>query len=649
MQAFINVARHHLAVFSTALDFESDAWDVSEYVHLRAKGNNRLRLLFCSWSSANQLEPTSMAEPFKDFAKAYIRYMQGLRPTKILAQRLVALRALEAALVEIAGVADAMLTTGFILNRATQMIAARYAKSTAYRISRHLEVIADFMFKNHMMKVACRWRTFLVRTHDQNKVGAEFERRRRLKLPSQAALDALPMVFRAALAPAEIIFGSVAALLVSAPDRVSEVLTLDANCEVYEKGLNGEIAYGLRWFPAKGAEPMVKWIVPSMVPVVKEAVAKIRNATTAAREVARWYELNPTRVYLPAELEHFRSDTFLTKSEMVQLFNLASEDCVEMTCKTFDIVPLWRGRNWRVRFDDVEKSLLRHLPEGFPYLDMELGLRYSEALFVVRRNELHPRRGTNPSLIGSITTNQVNSALGGKVNCGGSSIFSRLGFSEKDGTPIRVSSNQFRHYLNTLAQMGGMGQLDIAKWSGRKDVRQNRVYDHMTTTQLLERARRAVGNESDMFGPLAALPENLPVSREEFSRLRMPTAHVTEIGFCIHDYTMSPCQLHRDCIRCDDLVCVKGDESKTDRVQKALENTVDLLRKAEDAVKAGYVGSNRWYDHHKEAADRLAQLHAVLIDPTVPDGAVVHLGAPKTLLHNDATLHLLGKRRGASE
>lgn len=101
------------------------------------------------------------------------------------------------------------------------MIAARYAKGTAYRISRHLEAIADFMLKNHLMAVPCRWRTYLVRPNDSNRVGAEFDRRRRLKLPSQTALDTLPMVFRAAIAPADVIFSSVAALLVSAPDRVS--------------------------------------------------------------------------------------------------------------------------------------------------------------------------------------------------------------------------------------------------------------------------------------------------------------------------------------------------------------------------------------------------------------------------------------------
>jgi hypothetical protein len=34
---------------------------------------------------------------------------------------------------------------------------------------------------------------------------------------------------------------------------------------------------------------------------------------------------------------------------------------------------------------------------------------------------------------------------------------------------------------------------------------------------------------------------------------------------------MSPCQLHRDCIHCEDLVCVKGDEEKTIRLRQNLD------------------------------------------------------------------------------
>ncbi|MBN0091555.1 integrase, partial [Pseudomonas aeruginosa] len=110
----------------------------------------------------------------------------------------------------------------------------------------------------------------------------------------------------------------------------------------------------------------------------------------------------------------------------------------------------------------------------------------------------------------------------------------RFGFVEPDGSPIVVTSHQFRHYLNTLAQAGGLSQLDIAKWSGRRDVRQNEAYDHVTSEQMLQKIRGAVGEEQ-MFGSLAELPKKVMIRRDEFARLVIPTAHTTDLGYCIHD------------------------------------------------------------------------------------------------------------------
>jgi len=203
-----------------------------------------------------------------------------------------------------------------------------------------------------------------------------------------------------------------------------------------------------------------------------------------------------------------------------------------------------------------------------------------------------------------------------------------------------VNTHRFRHYLNTLAQAGGMSQLDIAKWSGRKDVRKNAVYDHVTPTQMLEKVRGAVGDSSQMFGPLAEIPVNLPVSRDEFGRLRFPTANTTDIGFCVHDYTMSPCELHRDCLNCQDMVCVKGDIVKTERLQTRLSEARRLLDHAEQAQSEEYAGSDRWLDHHRGTVERLTELCAIMNDPTVPDGACVHLGRKSGSLTIEAQLSL---------
>jgi hypothetical protein len=282
-----------------------------------------------------------------------------------------------------------------------------------------------------------------------------------------------------------------------------------------------------------------------------------------------------------------------------------------------------------VRFLDVEAVVIAMLPAGFPFLEKATGLRYSEALLIVRTNAFNPQKGTCRCMIEPISINQINSGLGGRVEHGFASVFSRFGFTEPDGGPIKINTHQFRHYLNTLAQAGGMSQLDIAKWSGRKDIRQNTAYDHVTPDQMLIKIRDAVGDESQMFGPLAEIPKKVLIPRDEFARLRIPTAHTTELGFCVHDYTMSPCQLHRDCIHCEDLVCVKGDEVKTIRLRQNLDEARDLLQKAEDAVNNGYAGGDRWLEHHLSAVERLSQLCSIMDDPKVPHGAVVQLAPPR--------------------
>lgn len=80
-------------------------------------------------------------------------------------------------------------------------------------------------------------------------------------------------IFRLAADPADVITVSVAAILLTSPDPLwAGILTLPEACEVSEprKGRT----YGLRWWPARGAEPMVKWLVPSMASVVEEALQR---------------------------------------------------------------------------------------------------------------------------------------------------------------------------------------------------------------------------------------------------------------------------------------------------------------------------------------------------------------------------------------
>lgn len=633
LRGFINSCRNDLTVFGADLPFDENVWDITDSINLKGHGNKRHRLVFSNLATVNDNAPDSMAEPFLSFAKAYFRYMQGFRPIAGTGPRLVALRVLEAALKENGGDADPTRSDILIFNRAAQMIVDKYSDAAAYRMGGQLEMLADFLADNKLTTIPARWRNFIKRPGDAVRVGKEFDERRKDKMPSQAALDALPHIFRNAVESIDVIVSSVAAMLCASPDRISELLSLPLDCEVRQKNSKtGDEAYGLRWWPAKGAEPMIKWVVPSMASVVQEAIGKIRKLTDESRRIAKWYEDNPGQIYLVGEHEYLRGQEWVSMQELSDILGLIGKASANAWCKTNLIAIIkHEGRDF-IRFADVEKAVAGMLPRDFPLLDKENGHKYSESLFVLRVNELHAQRGTYNCMIEPISINQINTGLGGRAEHGFASIFSRFGFVEPDGSPINISTHQFRHYLNTLAQAGGLSQLDIAKWSGRKDVRQNAAYDHVTPGQMVQKIRDAIGDDSTMFGPLAELAKKTLIPRDEFARLVVPTAHTTELGYCIHDYTMSPCQQHRDCIHCTDLICVKGDEAKERQLRLQLEEARGLLQRADEAKKDGYYGSDRWLEHHTSTVERLSQLCSIMDDPKVPIGAVIQLSPPKPVV-----------------
>ncbi|MDA8258992.1 MAG: integrase [Betaproteobacteria bacterium] len=631
LAGFVAMARDHLTVFGADLPFQHDTWDVTETVATKAKGGKRERITFSTAATVDDKAPSMMQQPFLSFAKAYVRYMHGLSPTKAIHGRLAALRALEAALAEKGAVPDPVHVDSGVLNRAAQLLVDRFSDGAAYRAGQQLEMLSTFMAENRLTAVPVRWRNSIKRPAGGVRVGKEADERRADKMPSQAALEALPRVFLLATEPADVITASAAALMLSAPDRISEVLALPEACEVREPRKGKEDAYGLRWWPAKGADPGVKWVVPSMTSVVQEALRKIRGVTEEARRIAKWYEEHPGWIYLAPDVAHLRGREWLSLAEVAEILGFSDRTAANTWCRAAKIATSKQDGGKRVfaLFADVEKAVLDMLPRGFPILDEVTGLKYSEALFVVRRNELGAQRGTYRCMLEAVGIGQINTGLGSRAEHGHESVFSRLGFTEPDGSLITLTSHQFRHYLNTLAQAGGLSQLDIAKWSGRKDIRQNEAYDHLTPGQMLQKIRDAVGDDNQMFGPLAELPKRVMIRRDDFARLVIPTAHTTDLGYCVHDYTSSPCQLHADCIHCQDLVCVKGDAEKTAMLRQRLDEARGLLDKAEVDWAEGYSGADRWTEHQRSTVERLSQLVEIMDDPAVPDGAVIQLATPQ--------------------
>lgn len=621
LAVFIDFCRNRIAVFGAGLEFDADCWIVSESIELKAMSKT-VRVFFTRLGEDGE-SGAPMAQPFGNFARAYFRYQHAMRPTKSTGGRIAALRALEQALVEGSEAADPTRSDAGIFNRAAGILQQRLSAGSAYRAGGQLELIARFLSEKHLVVAPLQWRNPIARPLEGARVGAEFDQRRQEKLPSPDALQALATAFHMATEPGDVLATSIAALLCAAPSRISEVLLLEESCEVVQKNSAQEDVFGLRWRPAKGAEPMVKFVVPSMWSVVQQALTNIRRVTAEARTVARWYEANPRKLYLPRHLESLRGRA-LSMEEVSQVLyrDESKREAAMIWCRRKGLVLHDSPLGLKAMFDGVEAAVIGDLPRGFPYLNRQTKLKYSEALCVVFPNIFNSQKPDYCCLVEGIGHQHVSDRLGGRPELV-RSAFERLGLTEEDGAPIRIVSHQFRHYLNTLAQRGGMSQLDIAKWSGRVDVSQNRVYDHTSDRDALEIVRSAIGDESRMFGPLATAPKLALLRRDEFSNVVAPTAHVTELGYCIHDYSMLPCQQHMDCLNCPELVCIKGDRVREANIRKQRDETRQLLEKAEAALSEGEAGADRWVIHHRQNLKRLDDLCAIFDNPTVPDGAVI--------------------------
>jgi hypothetical protein len=217
----------------------------------------------------------------------------------------------------------------------------------------------------------------------------------------------------------------------------------------------------------------------------------------------------------------------------------------------------------------------------------------------------------------------ITSRLGTRE--GKSSIFEAFGYTEDDGSPIELNSHSLRHYLNTLAQMGGLSSAEIAIFSGRKDVKQNLHYDHMSSSEVQAPISDALkaGFTSELE-PVDASARDL-VTRSEFRGLGLTAAHTTEYGWCRHNFASEPCQMYRDCINCQEQECVKGESHKEANLRNLKSETEYLLKQAKAALSDEEYGADAWVKHQTTTLERVNMLLSIFENPEVPVGSRIRL------------------------
>lgn len=643
-------------------------WDVNSWHSLGMKG-----AAFTAQGSPRNVSAEKrlyMQPPFVDFAKAVVVYHRVYRRQKLVSCWIRALRALEAALVELTGAGDVTQVSAAVCSRACECMQAHWLKGdTAYKESKALENIIKLMAKNGLLAKPFQWTSHL----KQASVGTLKHQKanRDKRLPSRESLLALGELFNNNLTtPLDICVTSACALLLSQPARVGELADVERDPIVFKVGADGSQRMFLRWYGEKGFGATLKPVVAGMESVVERLIERMLPITDEARAYAAWLEDHPDEFPPHDGVPDKGPDDPLTYAEVCSALKISAGESHQRGRFKDGIIMLLAKRKslgpeaqsilseiqdgWdtskgkriyvqgmqgiqRYEFDDKaiitlrklnilmrEKYLPSHFPYTTPYEDGKKRVKYRDALFTVRTGALVeedvPGKWIDFGV--DIAANPVR--MSAQLSSGGNTkgIFERHGYKG-----VQVNTHAFRHELNTAMHRAGLSQLLIDTFSGRTSM--GSVYNHETVEERTQAvaAVHPKTKQSNAAERLEKVRTNAPLSLRDVTDLAESSqdrvVHKTHLGICVHNFAGEPCPKMGACLRCGKLACVKGDEEKLKNIKEERDY---LWKRYNDAIKAeslGKFGAAEWVKKVREDLLKCDALIKLIESPELENGDIV--------------------------
>jgi len=651
LAAFIAHATEHTPFIG--VDLTKNAWDITKFVKQRNRGHDTSWVHFCSWrdTTGNRKTKTDfMKEPFLTFAKAAFNELMRRKMLVEYRRFIVALQAIEQAMCDLGIEPSAVNVNQEVMNYAAGLLPLKLSDpwSTGRQMQR---VVSEIINPGRLSTVDIDWKSpFKFKNPPRNDVvnkSATGKDHKHL-LPDPRAILALGEVFANSNHMPDKVVTAYVALAMFAPSRATEVLSLPVDC--IRTATEGEdTLMGLQWLPAKGGSPMTKYAISdASEEVARKAINFLIELGKTARIAADWYTSNPDKLYLPPGTEHLRGQE-LTLWEISQIFGRDKEIRSRDVGKgkfIFTRVPngtttdrtrisvaqqkaIWVSL-WS--FESVENYVLSRLATGFPILDDQTNLLWKDALFVLPAGVLRPNVELLPYIPENISINSINHQLGS--NPGGRTVFSRNNKLDPKGKPWVITTHQFRHFLNTLAQSKYLSQSLIAFWSGRKNVKQNEWYNHLPQEAYIE-AYLKLEEHAPKIGVIGPLHEKVQdrsnkecISYDEALKLEIGAIHVTRYGLCRHDYALTPCPKDKLCINCGEHYVVKGDERHLKEARFQVEAHLQAVNQCKQAIEDGEIGVAKWLARHEEYLARWQETLFALEDPSIPVHTIITLPPP---------------------
>ena len=638
--------------------WKDNSWNITSFKIGKNQGKTKkiahFKALRDPSGSKSKIEiPLSM--PFLEFAKSAFSEIMRRFQLQAFSRYLYAMQAIEQALLDANKPACVSHVDANILDDAAKLLQVRF--TDAWSVGRCLErLVTQIISPAKLTHVPLDWVSPIAYKQPtrSDRVAPKHNDKVVSRLPSVQSILDLAEIHHTSMHIPDRVVTSFVTLAMFAPSRGSEILSLPVNCIRHVQGEDG-LMMGLAWDPAKGGMPLTKFAASEQFEkLASETVEFLIKLGESARKAALWYAENPGKLYLPRGMEHLRDNPItlyeaakiMGKDTAIHSSHAPRYGLVKVEGKTTD--PARRSDpngHWAGLFDftSLEKYVLAKLPEIFPILDGSTGLKWHEGLFVLPENILSPTAETLHNVPAVFSVNQFNNQLG--ANPGGVTIFSRHGKTQRDGSPMAITTHGFRHLLNTLAQSKHLSESLIAFWSGRKSVKQNKWYDHVPQEAFIE-AYLKLGDNVGGISSGEALSEKIQgliashgLTEHEAMGVELGAISVTRFGLCKHDYALTPCPLDKDCSNCSEHVFVQGDKRHLKEAEFQYNIHAKAVTAATTALQSGEPGAARWLKQNQPRMQRWALVLERMNDPSIPDGTMITLPPPENTQSKTGLAH----------
>lgn len=232
----------------------------------------------------------------------------------------------------------------------------------------------------------------------------------------------------------------------------------------------------------------------------------------------------------------------------------------------------------------------------------EAVLNLHEALFVIFKNQLSDGHTLDTGRVHPVSINQFNHWLAGYsrdrgTGKPGDAVCARLGILDpRTEEPARFANHDFRHWLETAYENGGLSQTQIATLFNRSSTTSNSAYDHTNSAVRRERLKDAmadgllIGHSAEAYARIASeSPEEAAEYLEAATKFQNPMPH----GICRLNWALEPCPHSLSCFSCGDaqddasepcehLIVDTHDTAQLDEIERINRNTRSIAQIMEE-------------------------------------------------------------------